>query len=101
MLIFEAPPSTRVSDQTIFFIPSAGFTHGPPLSLHPGEPAIAISRCRESASFVANLNASFQSGSCRLNASLLFAVSSGLHRNSGNHQCPNDASTQGPCVCHL
>ena len=56
------PPSTRVSLQTYFFIACAGVTHGPPLSLHPGEPAMAISRPSWSASVVAYLNASFHSG---------------------------------------
>lgn|GEM_PF-5122852 len=47
------PPSTRVSLHTSFFIPCDGGTHGPPLSLQPGEPAMAISRPIWSASVVA------------------------------------------------
>ena len=56
------PPSTRVSLQTYFFIAWAGVTHGPPLSLHPGEPAMAISRPSWSARVAVYLNASFHSG---------------------------------------
>jgi hypothetical protein len=56
------PPSTRVSLQTSFFMAWAGVTHGPPDSLHPGEPAIAISRPSWSASVAAYENASFHSG---------------------------------------
>ena len=40
------PPSTEVSLHTSFFIACFGVTHGPPDSLHPGEPAIASSRPR-------------------------------------------------------
>ena len=47
------PPSTRVSLHTNFFIPWAGGTHGPPLSLHPGDPAMAISNPNWSASVAA------------------------------------------------
>ena len=38
------PPSTRVSLHTYFFMASLAGTQGPPVSLQPGEPAMAISR---------------------------------------------------------
>lgn len=47
------PPRTRVSLHTSFFIACAGCTHGPPDSLHPGEPAIAASSPSWSASVMA------------------------------------------------
>ena len=56
------PPSTMVSLQTYFFMPWEGGTHGPPVSLHPGEPAIAISMPSWSPMPMAYLNASFHSG---------------------------------------
>src|SRR6266496_6413407 len=56
------PPSTSVSLHTYFFIPWDGGTHGPPVSLHPGEPAIAISMPNWSPRWMAYLNASFHSG---------------------------------------
>ena len=36
----NCPPRMRVSVQTYFFMPSWGATHGPPVTLQPGEPAI-------------------------------------------------------------
>src|SRR6218665_2353955 len=56
------PPGVAVSVHTIFFIPSFGATQGPPLSLHPGEPAIVISKPSESANRAVNRKASFHSG---------------------------------------
>ena len=56
------PPSTRVSLHTSFFMACAGGTHGPPLSLQPGEPAMAISKPNWSASVAAYWKASFHSG---------------------------------------
>ena len=56
------PPSTSVTLHTYFFIPSLGATHGPPLSLHPGDPAMACSIFKSVASLVAYKNASFHSG---------------------------------------
>src|ERR1035437_10165686 len=56
------PPCTGVSLHTNFFMACAGVTHGPPLSLHPGEPAMAISSPNWSASVVVYLKASFHSG---------------------------------------
>src|SRR5512143_1206618 len=56
------PPFTRTSLQTYFFMPSLAGTHGPPLSLQPGEPAMAISSFSDSASCAVKWNASFQSG---------------------------------------
>src|SRR5690348_13106977 len=56
------PPSTTVSLQTYFFIPWSGGTHGPPDSLQPGDPAIAISIPNWSPNPIAYLKASFHSG---------------------------------------
>jgi hypothetical protein len=43
------PPATRVADQAIFFMASWGVTQGPPVSLQPGEAAMASSRPLSSA----------------------------------------------------
>jgi hypothetical protein len=43
-------PSTTVSLHTSFFIASAGFTHGPPVMLQPGELKSVISSPSRSAS---------------------------------------------------
>lgn len=56
------PPSIVTSLQTSFFMPSAGGTHGPPVSDHPGEEAMASSMPSRSASRAAALNADFQAG---------------------------------------
>src|ERR1035437_2023514 len=56
------PPWTTVSLQTYFFIASGPGTHGPPLSLQPGEPAMASSSPSWYARVVAYLKASFHSG---------------------------------------
>ncbi len=55
-------PSTRVSLQTSFFMASAGFTQGPPVSLHPPEMCMVISRPRRSHSAAAWRSISFHSG---------------------------------------
>ena len=47
------PPWTRVSLQTSFFMACSGLTHGPPDSLQPGEPAMAVSSPSWSASSIA------------------------------------------------
>src|SRR5271155_292477 len=56
------PPSTLVALHTYFFMPCDAGTHGPPDSLHPGEPAMASSRPSRSARVVAYWKASFHSG---------------------------------------
>ncbi len=56
------PPSTRVALHTIFFMPCAAGTQGPPVSLHPGELAMATSMPRLRAVVTASLNACFHSG---------------------------------------
>jgi hypothetical protein len=56
------PPSASVSLQVYFFIPSEGGTQGPPVSLQPGELAIASSIPSSSPRVTAYLKASFQSG---------------------------------------
>ena len=55
-------PAIVVSLQTSFFIASCGFTHGPPVSLQPGELKMAISRPSRSASAAAWRTASNHSG---------------------------------------
>src|SRR5260370_60842 len=74
-------PSTRVSLQTTFFIPSSGLTHGPAVSLQPPEAAMAISRPRRSASAAACLKASFQSGVIQTSR---FSVNCGTPRLPSN-----------------
>ena len=56
------PPETTVSLQTSFFIPSFASTQGPPVSLQPGEAAMASSSPLRSASAAANRKAFFHSG---------------------------------------
>jgi hypothetical protein len=56
------PPSTTASLHTSFFMPSAGRTQGPPVSLQPGDAAMPNSSCLSSASPAANRNASAHSG---------------------------------------
>ncbi len=56
------PPSTRVADHTIFFMPCDAGTHGPPVSLHPGELAMATSMFMLRAVVTASWNACFHSG---------------------------------------
>src|ERR1700690_753297 len=56
------PPSRTVSLHTYFFIPCDGGTQGPPDSLQPGDPAIAISIPNWAPRVIAYLNASFHSG---------------------------------------
>ena len=55
-------PSTRVSLQTSFFMACSGFTQGPPVSLHPPEVCIVISRPSRSDSAAAWRSRSFHSG---------------------------------------
>src|SRR5580704_10118416 len=51
-----------VSLHTYFFMPCAGGTQGPPVSLQPGEPAIAISIPNWLPRVIAYLRASFHLG---------------------------------------
>src|SRR5688572_17449206 len=55
-------PSSVVSLHTTFFIACGGFTHGPPVTLHPPLAAIDISRPRRCASAAACRNAALHGG---------------------------------------
>ena len=74
-------PTTRVSLQTTFFIPSSGLTQGPAVSLQPPEAAMAISRPRRSASAAECLKASFHSGVIQTSR---FSVNCGTPRLPSN-----------------
>ena len=74
-------PCTVVSLHTYFFIPCSGFTQGPAVSLQPPDAAIAISRCKRSASAAACRQADFHSGDIQI---------TGLSTNSGAPISPSN-----------
>ena len=52
-MLMVLPPLTVTSLHTSFFMASLGFTHGPPVLLHPGVAVIVASMPSESANATA------------------------------------------------